>query len=400
LPFSILHFADLHLDGAFTGSRLPATLARQCREQLRQTLRRIVDLAKERNAGAVTVAGDLFERTRLSPDTAAFLISEFERLGPIPVFIAPGNHDPADAGSLYQRGRWPENVNLFAGNRLTERPLTKEISLWAAAHLSPSDRQNFLLHFQLPAANPSPYPILLLHAALVTTPGQTTNNHAPVTIENIRQAGFPLALLGHYHTAQTARAGNAVAIYPGSPEPLGFDEPGQHGVTWIQVEPGQPPQVEIIALAELRFETIDVSVEDCSHREQLFDKIMALQKERDFGKAFVRLRLVGNAPPSLFLDLPVLAHRVQDHFAFVHLENLTRPSADLQQLAQEPTVRGAFVREVLAAMQAEPVEAKPVKAELVKAEPAEAEPVEAQQRHLDALVYGLQAFNQEEIALR
>jgi len=381
LPFSILHCADLHLDGAFTGSRLPATLARQCREQLRQTLRRIVDLAKERNAGAVTVAGDLFERTRLSPDTAAFLISEFERLAPIPVFIAPGNHDPADAGSFYQRGRWPENVNIFVSNRLTERPLTKEISLWAAAHLSPSERQNLLLHFQLPSANPSRYPILLLHATLVATSSPANNNHAPITLEDIRQAGFPLALLGHYHTAQTARAGNAVAIYPGSPEPLGFDEPGQHGVTWIQIEPGQPPQIETIALAELRFETIDVSVDDCSHREQLFDKIMALQKERDFGKAFVRLRLVGNALPSLFLDLPVLTHRVQNHFAFVHLENLTRPSADLQQLAQEPTVRGAFVREVLIAMEAEPAEAQ-------------------QQRHLDALVYGLQAFNQEDIALR
>jgi DNA repair exonuclease SbcCD nuclease subunit len=382
LPFSILHFADLHLDGAFAGSRLPAALARQCREQLRQTLRRIIDLAKERNAGAVTVAGDLFERTRLSPDTAAFIISEFERLGPIPVFIAPGNHDPADAGSLYQRGRWPENVNIFVSNRLTERPLTKEISLWAAAHLSPSERQNPLLHFQLPPANPSRYSILLLHATLLAAPSPANNNHAPLTLEDIRQAGFPLALLGHYHTAQTARADDAVAVYPGSPEPLGFDEPGQHGVTWIQIEPGQPPQIENIALAELRFETIDVSVDDCSHREQLFDKIMALQKERDSGKAFVRLRLVGNALPSLFLDLPVLTHRVQKHFAFVHLENLTRPSADLQQLAQEPTVRGAFVREVLAAMEAELAEAKPA------------------ERHMDALVYGLQAFNQEDIALR
>jgi DNA repair exonuclease SbcCD nuclease subunit len=379
LPFSILHFADLHLDGAFAGSRLPATLARNCREQLRKTLRRIVDLAKERGANAVTVAGDLFERARLSPDTAAFLISEFERLAPIPVFIAPGNHDAADAGSLYQRGRWPENVNIFASNRLTERPLTKEISLWSAAHLSPSERQNFLLHFQLPPSNPPHFPILLLHATLVAAPAQTNPSHSPVTLEHIRQAGFPLALLGHYHTAQVARAGDTIAVYPGSPEPLGFDETGEHGVAWIQIEPGQSPQVETIPLAELRFETVDVSVDDCAHRDQLFDKIMALQKERDFSKAFARLRLVGNAQPSLFLDLPVMTQRIQSRFAFVHLENLTQPSADLQQLAQEPTVRGAFVREALAAMEAEPKNGP---------------------RCSDALIYGLQAFNQEDIALR
>jgi DNA repair exonuclease SbcCD nuclease subunit len=384
LPFSILHFADLHLDGAFTGSRLPATLARRCREQLRQTLRRIIDLAKERGANAVTVAGDLFERARLSPDTAAFLTSEFERLAPIPLFIAPGNHDAADAGSLYQRGRWPENVNIFASNRLTERPLTKEISLWSAAHLSPSERQNFLQHFQLPSSNTARFPILLLHATLLPSPATTNNTHAPLTIENIRQAGFPLALLGHYHTAQIAQTENTVAVYPGSSEPLGFDEPGQHGVCWVQIEPGLPPKIETIPLAELRFETVEVAVDDCSDRDQLFDKILALQKARDFGKAFVRLRLVGNAQPSLFLDLPVLTHRIQSHFAFVHLENLTKPSADLQQLAQEPTVRGVFVHEVLAAQEADNGGAKP----------------ESQRRYMDALIYGLQAFNQEEIALR
>jgi DNA repair exonuclease SbcCD nuclease subunit len=384
LPFSILHFADLHLDGAFTGSRLPAALARRCREQLRQTLRRIVDLAKERGANAVTVAGDLFERARLSPDTAVFLTSEFERLAPIPVFIAPGNHDAADAGSLYQRGRWPENVNIFASHRLAERPLTKEIALWSAAHLSPSERQNFLQHFQLPPSDTPPFPILLLHATLLPSPSKTNNTHAPLTIEDIRQAGFPLALLGHYHTGQITSAGSTVAVYPGSAEPLGFDEPGQHGITWIEIEPGLPPKIETIPLAVLRFETVEVAVDDCSHRDQLFDKILDLQKAHDFSKAFVRWRLVGSAQPSLFLDLPVLTHRLQSHFAFVHIENLTKPSADLQQLAQEPTVRGVFVREVLAVLESE----------------ANADKSKNQQRCLDALVYGLQAFTQEDIALR
>lgn len=383
MAFSILHFADLHLDAAFTGSCLPATLARRCREQLRQTLRRIVDLAKERGANAVTIAGDLFERERLSPDTAAFLISELERLAPIPVFIAPGNHDAADAGSLYQRGRWPENVNIFISNRLTERPLTPEISLWSAGHLSPSERQNFLQNFQLPAAasesHGQRFPLLLLHATIVSSLSQTNGNHAPLTIEDIEEAGFSLALLGHYHTSQILRAGDTVAAYPGSPEPLGFDEPGQHGVAWIQLESGQPPQIEIIPLAQLRFETIEVAVDDCQHRDQLIDKIVALQRERDLGSAFIRLRLAGNALPSLFLDLPAITHRVQEHFAFVHVENLTQPAADLQELAQEPTVRGAFVRDVLAAMAREP---------------------ENQRLYTDVLMYGLQAFNQEEIALR
>ncbi|MDZ7343450.1 MAG: metallophosphoesterase [candidate division KSB1 bacterium] len=394
MAFSILHFADLHLDAAFTGSRLPAALARHCREQLRQTLRRLVDIAKERGADAVTIAGDLFERERLSPDTAAFLIGEFERLMPIPIYIAPGNHDAADASSLYRRGRWPEHVTIFISNRLTERRLTEEISLWSAGHRSPSERQNFLQNFNLSdftafsgatasAASPqSPgvaprFHILLLHATLVAAHSPSSSNHAPLTIGDIREAGFPLALLGHYHTTKTLRAGDTVAIYPGSPQPLGFDEPGQHGACWIQLVPDQPPQIEFIPLAGLRFETVEVPVDDCLHRDQLVDKVMVLQRE--LGNAFIRLRLIGQAPPTLFVDLPSLTARLQEQLTFVHLENLTRPSADLQQLAQEPTVRGAFVRNLIAAIEREP---------------------ESRQRYMNALIYGLQAFNQEEIALR
>lgn len=394
MAFSILHFADLHLDAAFTGSRLPATLARRCREQLRQTLRRIVDIAKERGADAVTIAGDLFERERLSPDTATFLISEFERLAPIPVYIAPGNHDAADAGSLYQRGRWPENVNIFSSSRLTERRLTQKISLWSAGHRSPSERQNFLQNFSLSdiaafnsdhSSEPSNelpatakhLPILLLHATLVSSHSPSNSNHAPLTIGDIRDAGFPLALLGHYHTTKTLRADDTVAIYPGSPQPLGFDEPGQHGACWVQLTPDQPPQIEFISLTGLRFETIEVAVDDCQHRDQLFDKVVALQRE--WGNAFVRLRLTGNAPSTLFVDLPGLTARLQEQFTFVHLENLTRPSADLQQLTKESTVRGALVRDIMMAIESKP---------------------ESRQRYMNALMYGLQAFNQEEIALR
>ena len=379
MPFSILHFSDLHLDTAFTASRLPASLARHCREQLRQTLRRIIDLAKERQAGAVTIAGDLFERTRISPETSSFLIREFERLAPIPVFIAPGKNDAADPKSIYQRGRWPENVNLLVSNRLTERALTKEISLWSAAHLSNAERQFFLQNFQ-PAKNLSErFHILLLHAQLVASANSPPQQQTPITLEEIRHAGFPLALLGQQHTSQVLQSDQMAVIYPGSPEPLGFDEAGSHGVAWIQLEPGQAPHVETIVLAQLRFETAEIAVDDCAHGDQLFDKIMALQRAQNLGSAFVRLRLIGNAQPALFLDLPLLTQHVQKHFAFIQIVNATRPALDLAQMAQEPTVRGAFVKEILADIDGE---------------------LEEQPRYRDALIYGLQAFTQEDIALR
>lgn len=379
MPFSILHFSDLHLEAAFATSRLPAKLARRCREQLRQTLRRIMEIANYRKADAVTIAGDLFEREHLTPDTAAFLAQEFAALAPTPVFIAPGNHDAADAVSLYQRGHWPENVNIAIKPGLTEWRLSKEYSLWMAAHLGPSERQNFLNNFQLPETAARPFPILLLHASAVPNHFDDSRAHAPLTLEEIRKAGFTLALLGHYHTARVMRHDNVIAVYPGSPEPLGFNENAKHGVAWIELNPGQVPKIELLPLAALHFDSFEINVEGCAQREQLLDKITAQARAQDLSTHFVRIKLTGQAAATLHLDLDLLAERVEKNFGYVSFENHTRPAFDLTRLAEESTVRGEFVRNMLAALERE---------------------TEKQSLYSEALQYGLQAFEQEEITLR
>ncbi len=379
MSFTILHFSDLHLDAAFAASRLPAETARRCREQLRSTLRAIVDLAKQRHVNAVTIAGDLFEREKLNPDTAAFLAQEFERLAPIPVFIAPGNHDAADAASLYQRGRWPENVRIAVSHALSEWRLPPPYSLWSAAHLSPSDRHNFLSSFVLPAASGRRVPILLLHASLAPANFEGSRSHAPLTLADIREAGFALALLGHYHTRKVVQEEGVLAVYAGSPEPLGFQDKGEHGVMLVHLEPEQKPVLEFIVLAKLHFETLELSVAGCSHREQLLERILALAGEGHYRDKLVRLRLTGEAEPTLRLELEALTRRVEKGFDFLYLENDTRPAIDLTALASEPTVRGAFIRELLAAMDQDPAQ---------------------RALYLEALDYGMQAFEHENITLR
>lgn len=381
MPFSILHFSDLHLDAAFATSRLPAKVARRCREQLRQTLRRILEIAQYRKADAVTIAGDLYEREHLTPDTSAFLAHEFAALAPTPIFIAPGNHDAADAASLYQRGHWPENVNIAIKPGLTEWRLSKDYSLWMAAHVGPSERQNFLKDFHLPEATRAtqPFPILLLHASAVINHFEDSRAHAPLTLEEIRAAGFALALLGHYHTSRVLRHENTIALYPGSPEPLGFHENAKHGAAWIELAPEQEPKIEMLPLAALHFDTLEINIDDCAQREQVADKIMAATGAQEMDSYFVRVKLVGQPAETLQLDLDALHTRLAKNFGYLSLENHTRPGVDLHKLAEEPTVRGEFVRNLLAAIAREEN-----KTELFN----------------EALHYGLQAFAQEEITLR
>src|SRR5438552_7491092 len=90
----LVHFADLHLERTFAwmGSR-DIDDPRRRRQGLRETLKRIVQLTIGEGADALLCAGDLYEHDRFTPDTVEFVRSVFAQLQPVPVYIAPGNHD-------------------------------------------------------------------------------------------------------------------------------------------------------------------------------------------------------------------------------------------------------------------------------------------------------------------
>ena len=136
----LLLFADLHLDAPFAWAP-PATAARR-RQNLRDTLERILELAERSQADAILCAGDLYEHDRLSPDSRRFLERALVGAGRR-VLLAPGNHDWYGPGSLYSQVRWPEHVHVFSGERLTPYELTEGLTVWGAAFHGPVRAQGF-----------------------------------------------------------------------------------------------------------------------------------------------------------------------------------------------------------------------------------------------------------------
>jgi len=124
----LVHTADIHLDASFAGTGMPAAFGNRRRQSLRDVFRSIVSRAGEWPADALLIAGDLFEQERVTKDTVAFLIGEFWSIAHVPVFIAPGNHDPYTPDSPYACEEWPENVHVFdqpvwQACSLADRPL-------------------------------------------------------------------------------------------------------------------------------------------------------------------------------------------------------------------------------------------------------------------------------------
>ena len=227
--FTILHTADVHLDRAYAGAGMTAGISAARRQELRDGLRRFVDLALELRVDAVTIGGDLYEHERSTMDTGNFLRQQFERLGATPVLIAPGNHDPVVPDSLWRRVDWPANVTIFTEPKFGAMRLADRLTVWGAGHTAPDLRQNLLDGFRAPGDGKH---VLLFHGSDVTSVPEGKPVHCGFRPEDIERTGADFALLGHYHEMRLRER----FAYPGSLEALDFSESGEHSVVKLTVD--------------------------------------------------------------------------------------------------------------------------------------------------------------------
>ena len=120
-----IHASDLHLDQAIGDvgdlGEYQDGIARDLASVARGALESLVDLAIDRSASFVVLAGDIFHDGSAIPAVQLHFHDQLGRLDDeeIPVYICHGNHDPLDE-SFRRTGKLPGNVEVFG----TEDPET------------------------------------------------------------------------------------------------------------------------------------------------------------------------------------------------------------------------------------------------------------------------------------
>jgi DNA repair exonuclease SbcCD nuclease subunit len=216
----MLHFADLHLAGpkACEGNGASGVDSR------RDALRRIVDLALDLSVDALTVGGDLYEHEHATAETGDFIATQFKRLGSRRVLIAPGNHDPHVAGSLYERTAWPSNVEIFRDTRWRPVTLAPDVQVWGIGHDRPVLQENLLRRLHLGPAGTN---IALFHGWDMDAGPARGVLHCPFTEDDVKRSEVDFALVGHYHNMSILPHEQPRYGYPGVP--LAIDSTDQTG---------------------------------------------------------------------------------------------------------------------------------------------------------------------------
>lgn len=217
--------------------------ARSCRYE---TVRRIAELAHERQADAVVVAGDVLDDNAVGPDTLQQASDAMATFAPIPLLLLPGNHDAATADSALERLGTGEHVTVMAD----AAPITVGDTTF---HPCPVKRrlQSGNLTAQLPErADADGFRVAVAHGGAIQFE-RDTELPAAVDVSQVLQKGFDFLALGDWHGTLPL---NARAWYSGTPEPTRFKEQNPGNVLVVDLpEPGAEPVVETVPVARTRW---------------------------------------------------------------------------------------------------------------------------------------------------
>jgi len=330
----LLHGADFHLDSPFDA--LPEEKAAQRRQEQRELLGRLADLANTEQVDAVLLAGDLLDSNKSYYETGEVLIAAFRKIK-APIFIAPGNHDYYHRYSPWAVMKLPEHVHVFKSGQPEAVELPgKGAVIWGAAFTSAAS-PGLLANFP-PVADKSKIHVMALHGQLGAEGAR--NPYNPITEGQVAATGLHYLALGHHHSYPGLwRSGDTYYAYSGAPEGRGFDETGPKGVLLAEVDQNKTI-TRFVALGSRQYHKFQVDLTD---KLDVFAAVSAALPP-DTVRDIYRMELTGEYDGKL--DLDMLVKSLEDRFFHLEIRDRTRIRRDIWAQAEEDTLRGLFLRKM------------------------------------------------------
>lgn len=329
----LIHCSDFHLDSAME-SNLSALQARERNAELCMTFSRMVEYAKQEDVSVILLAGDLFDTDRITATTSAFLLDTIANNPNIDFLYIKGNHDEAErafAGRIL-----PENLKTFADDWSSHHYGSVTVT---AAQLNSDNCTTLYDSLQL---DPAELNIVMLHGQISARPAEDA-----VCLPRLRNQHIDYLALGHLHSYHAEKLDDrGIWCYSGCPEGRGFDECGKKGFVLLEAMGGRISHCFIpFARRTLHDLNVDIS--------SLADTPAILRAMRDAAAGIptsdlVKFTLGGTYTTQTHKDLPFLQTMLSSRFYAVKIKDDSRLQLDAQSYEHDISLKGEFIRTVLA----------------------------------------------------
>lgn len=311
---NFVHIGDVHFDVAFSTISSRANFGEERRLEQRKGFKQAIDFAKEKNVEYLFITGDLYEADNIRKSTIDYINNLFKEIPDTKIFIAPGNHDPKTKNSYYEIYNWAENVTIFDSKVLKIEEPDVDIYGYGFDNFEMRDYQlNDIF-----VSNKRKNNVLVTHGDLYND-----TKYNPLSVDIIKAKGFDYAAIGHIHKRDE--------YYPGTLVSLGFDEPGEHGFIYGELN-NKTLKKEFIKVDQKEFITENLDVSEISSNEELIEILNSIETNSNFYEIF----LVGNRHFEINVNIKLVQNNI------IKVKDKTKLEANIEE--NDNTIRGIFVK--------------------------------------------------------
>ena len=362
MSVSFLHAADLHL-----GLRL-ARFSPEVRDKILearfQALEKIREFAENTKAEFLLIAGDLFDDGSVGGPTATRAHALLKSM-PVPVFVLPGNHDPIQAGSVWDRAPWNESDSDHVTVLRSREPIaiSPAVTLFPCPNVRKTSSEDPTLWIDdAPVEKGSEIRIGVAHGSVLINPSTSKDDH-PIPPHSAEARGLDYLALGHWHKFQEFKdsKGDVRMAYPGVHEPFGFPgaanllgwqpyvnsaardefrDRGQGHVLHVKIHShNEPPQLEPLRTTHFSWRSQQEHVYDSAQMGTLINQ---LAKEPSPERTLLSLSIKGALSAESFPridELKNVLHRYVVGYLDDKLLNLEPTESELENLLGSGVLR-------------------------------------------------------------
>lgn len=340
----IIHCADLHLDSRMNAN-LTKEKARERQAELLNTFEKMMDYAVLHRVDAIIIAGDLYDTKNISAAARNTVREAIMRNPDIDFYYLKGNHDAESFLSNLEE--MPENLKLFDSSWTTYAADKAGRIMITGAELC---KENAVSIYNELTLDMEKCNIVVLH-------GQEAEHAARdgaevISLRSLRNKGIDYLALGHIHSYKYEELdARGHYCYPGCLEGRGFDECGEHGFVLLDID-GETRKFrqEFIPLAARQLYALDVDITDCMTTADIAGRIRATLADAGLDAAsLVKLVLKGSVDVECEKNIELLTKQFQDRYYFLKIDDESRLDVDYAMFALDESLKGEFVRTVMAA---------------------------------------------------
>lgn len=336
----IIHCADLHLDSKMTAN-LSKEQARERKGEILRTFGRMVEYAKKNDVRAIIIAGDMFDTRNVTVNVRNAVRDIISRNEEIDFLYLRGNHD-ADS-FLAKLDEVPANLHLFDNKWVT---YTYDDVTVTGVEL---DADNAHLIYNALVLDHDKFNIVTMHGQLMDY--KSKDKAEVISLDDLKNKNVDYLALGHVHAFRMERLdGRGTYCYPGCLEGRGFDECGPKGFVVLDIDTqSRTATCEFVPIAARTLYVLPVNVTGIASTQDAADRMEeAIARSGYSSNSLVKFVLEGEVDVECELNTEFLEEQFADYFYFVKVYDETGLLVDYEDYANDISLKGEFVRLVLA----------------------------------------------------